>query len=437
MHQVLGVTFGLAVLVGNVIAVGIMRTPGEVATRLPSPGLFLAVWVAGGLYALLGAMSLAEGGIIARRSGGQYPIVRRALGPYPAFVVGWSDWISTAAALSLGAIVFAEFIAPLLPPVPGGPRVVASAVVLAFGWLNWSGVRSGDVAQQILAGAKALAFAALIIAAFVMTVPPGAPSAVPAADAVRAATPTGTALVAAIVIALQSVIYTYDGWTGPLYFGEETVDTGRTLPRAMIGGVLLVTLIYVLFNAAMLRVLGIDAMAGDAFVAGSASTRLFGANGDLAIRVLVLIAVLGGINSNVLFASRIPLAMSRDGLMPARFDRVNAGGTPTAAHVVSMAMALLFIVTGSFNAVLALAAFFFVATYAISFAAIFALRRKEPNTPRPFRAPGFPWTTGLVFVGSIAFLVGSVLSDRTNSMRSLLLLALSYPVYRFVQRASR
>lgn len=437
LHQVLGVTFGLAVLVGNVIAVGIMRTPGEVATRLPTPGLFLAVWVMGGIYALLGAMSLAEGGTIVRRSGGQYPIVRRALGPYPAFVVGWSDWISTGASISLGAIVFAEFIAPLLPEVPGGSRVVASMVVLAFGWLNWSGVRSGDIAQQILAGVKAFAFAALIVAAFVMTVPPVAPAAAAAADVTPIATPTGAALMAAIVLALQSVIFTYDGWTGPLYFGEETVDSGRTLPRAMIGGVLLVTLIYVLFNVAMLRVLGIDAMAGDAFVAGSASTLLFGEKGDLAIRVLVLIAVLGGINSNVLFASRIPLAMSRDGLMPAHFDRVNAGGTPTAAHVVSIAMTLLFIVTGSFNAVLALAAFFFVANYAISFAAILVLRRKEPSIERPFRAPGFPWTTGLVFVGSIAFLVGSVLSDRTNSVRSLVLLALSYPVYRLVQRAAR
>ena len=415
--------FGLAVLVGNTIATGILRTPGEVAARLPNPTLYILVWVIGGVYALFGAMSLAEGGVITRRSGGQYPIVRRALGPYPAFVVGWSDWFSTAASTSLGAIVFAEFLTPLLPPIPGGVTTIAVTLILAFGMLLWNGVKSGDIAQQLLSGAKALAFATLIVAGFVIAVPEVV------ATAPRTM-PTGAGVAAAIVLALQAVIFTYDGWTGPLYFGEETTDIGRTMPRTMIGGVLTVIAIYLCFNLAMLRVVGIDAMAGDPFVAGSAGTILFGTAGDLVIRIVVLIALLGGINSNVLFAARIPLAMSRDGLMPAAIDRVNAGGTPVVAHALSILAAILFIVTGTFNSVLALAAFFFVANYLISFSAIFALRRKEPDTPRPFRTPGYPFTTGLVLIGSAAFLVGAVISDRTNSLWSMALLAVSWPVYR-------
>jgi len=425
LHQVLGVAFGLAVLVGNTLATGIMRTPGEVASQLPNAGLFIAVWVVGGLYALLGAMSLAEGGIITKRSGGQYPIVRRALGPYPAFVVGWSDWFSIAASTSLGAIVFAEFALPLLPDIPGGVKAVASAIVLAFGWLQWNGVKSGDVAQQILSGLKALAFGVLIVAGVVMAVPD-----IAAAEPV--VLPTGTGLMAAMVLALQAVIFTYDGWTGPLYFGEETVDVARTMPRTMIGGVLVVILIYVGFNLAMLRVVGIDAMAGDEFVAGTAGAILFGPKGDLVIRIVVLIAVLGGINSNILFGARVPMAMARDGLMPSAIERVNSGGTPVVAHALSIVAALVFILSGTFNSVLALAAFFFVANYLISFTAIFALRRKEPDTPRPFRVPGFPWTTGIVLLGSAAFLVGAVLSDRTNSVSALVLLAVSWPVYRMI-----
>ncbi|MDX2261261.1 MAG: amino acid permease [Gemmatimonadales bacterium] len=417
--------FGLAVLVGNTIATGIMRTPGEVATQLPSAGLFIAIWVVGGLYALLGAMSLAEGGIITKRSGGQYPIVRRALGPYPAFVVGWSDWFSIAASTSLGAIVFAEFALPLLPDIPGGVKAVASAIVLAFGWLQWNGVKSGDVAQQILSGLKALAFGVLIVAGFVMAVPEFAVAA-------PVVLPTGTGLVAGVILALQAVIFTYDGWTGPLYFGEETVNVEHTMPRTMIGGVLLVILIYLGFNLAMLRVVGIDAMAGDQFVAGTAGAILFGPKGDLVIRIVVLIAVLGGINSNILFGARVPMAMARDGLMPTAIERVNDGGTPVVAHALSVVAALAFIITGTFNSVLALAAFFFVANYLISFTAIFALRRKEPDTPRPFRVPGFPWTTGVVLVGSAAFLIGAVLSDRTNSLWSIALLAASWPVYRMI-----
>lgn len=417
--------FGLAVLVGNTIATGIMRTPGEVATQLPSAGLFIAIWVVGGLYALLGAMSLAEGGIITKRSGGQYPIVRRALGPYPAFVVGWSDWFSIAASTSLGAIVFAEFALPLLPDIPGGVKAVASAIVLAFGWLQWNGVKSGDVAQQILSGLKALAFGVLIVAGFVMAVPE-------LAVAAPVVLPTGTGLVAGVILALQAVIFTYDGWTGPLYFGEETVNVEHTMPRTMIGGVLLVILIYLGFNLAMLRVVGIDAMAGDQFVAGTAGAILFGPKGDLVIRIVVLIAVLGGINSNILFGARVPMAMARDGLMPTAIERVNDGGTPVVAHALSVVAALAFIISGTFNSVLALAAFFFVANYLISFTAIFALRRKEPDTPRPFRVPGFPWTTGVVLVGSAAFLIGAVLSDRTNSLWSIALLAASWPVYRMI-----
>ncbi len=423
----LGVAFGLAVLVGTTIATGIMRTPGEIAARLPSPALFIAVWVVGGLYALLGAMALAEGGVITRRSGGPYAIVRRGLGPYPGFVVGWSDWFSTAASTSLGAIAFAEFALPLLPAVPGGARTVAATLVLAFGILQWNGVKSGDVAQQLLSGLKALAFAALIVAGFVMAVP----------DLVVAAPrpmPSGTGLIAAVVLALQAVIFTYDGFTGPLYFGEETTDVGRTMPRTMIGGVLIVIAIYLCFNVAMLRVVGISAMAGDPFVAGSAGAILFGPKGDLVIRLVVLIALLGGINAGVLFAARIPLAMSRDGLMPAVIDRVNAGGTPVVAHAVSIGAALVFILTGTFNSVLALAAFFFVANYLLSFLAVVAMRRKEPDTPRPFRLPGYPYTIALLIVGSVAFLVGVILSDRTNSMWSIGLLALSWPAYRGIVR---
>ena len=106
--RVLGLSFGVAVLVGNTILIGILRTPGDVAARLPSPALFIGVWIIGGLFALLGAASLAEPGAMLARSGGQYPIVRRGLGEYPAFVVGWSDWISTCGPIALGGMVFTE-----------------------------------------------------------------------------------------------------------------------------------------------------------------------------------------------------------------------------------------------------------------------------------------------------------------------------------------
>ncbi|HEX3273564.1 MAG TPA: APC family permease [Gemmatimonadales bacterium] len=422
--QVLGVSFGIAVLIGNTIIVGILRTPGNVATLLPSAGLFLGVWVLGGLYALLGALSVAEPGAMLAASGGQYVVVRRGLGEYPGFVVGWSDWISTAGPIALGAMVFTEYLEPLVPAIAGHRVPAGVALILLFGLLLWRGIRVGDLSQQVLSAVKAVAFGGLIGVCLMVPVPVHPPAA--------ATLPSGLGLMSAVVLALQAVIYTYDGWTGPLYFGEEVRHPGRGIPRAMILGVLLVILIYTLLNLGFVRVLGVGRMAGDPFVAASAGHAIFGARGDVVIRLLVLISILSGMNACVLMAPRVLLAMSRDRLMPAACATVNPGGTPVVAHWTSIGVAAGLIVSGTFDTVLALCAFFFVANYALSFLSVFALRRKEPDTPRPYRVPGYPFTPGLALAGSLAFLAGSVVSDWSNSWKSILLLALSYPVYRWV-----
>jgi basic amino acid/polyamine antiporter, APA family len=415
------------VLIGNTILIGILRTPGDVAAQLPHTGLFIGVWILGGLYALLGAISLAEPGAMLARSGGQYVIVRRGLGEYPAFVVGWSDWISTCGPIALGGMVFTEYLEPLVPALAGRHVPAGVALVLLFGLLLWRGIRIGDVSQQILSAAKALAFGSLIAVCLFVPVPES-----PVSTTVTGAAVSGVALATAMVLALQAVIYTYDGWTGPLYFGEETKNPGRGVPRSMVMGVLLVILIYVLVNVAFVRVLGISRMAGDPFVAASAGKALFGARGDLVIRLLVLVSILSGMNACALMAARVLHAMSLDRLLPGALSTVNAGGTPSVAHWTTIVMASGLIITGTVNSVLALCAFFFVANYTLSFVSVFTLRRKEPETPRPWRVPGFPFTTGLALLGSLAFLVGSVVSDWDNSWKSIVLLALSYPVYRAV-----
>ncbi len=431
LRQVLGVSFGVAVLIGNTILIGILRTPGDVAAQLPNTALFIGVWVVGGLYALLGAISLAEPGAMLARSGGQYVIVRRGLGEYPAFVTGWSDWISTCAVIALGAMVFTEYLEPLVPALAGRRVPAGVALALLFGLRLWRGIKVGDLSQQILSAAKALAFGGLIAVCLLAPVP-AETAASPGGAA--GAIPSGVAVVTAMVLALQAVIYTYDGWTGPLYFGEETREPGRALPRSMVLGVLLVILIYVLVNVAFVRILGLSRMAGDPFVAASAGQALFGDRGDLVIRLLVLVSILSGMNACALMAPRVLLALSRDRLLPAALATVNPGGTPSVAHWISILVAAGFIVTGTVNSVLALCAFFFVANYTLSFISVFTLRRDEPDTPRPWRVPGYPFTTGLALLGSLAFLAGVVVSDWGNSWKSLLLLAVSYPVYRIVVR---
>jgi APA family basic amino acid/polyamine antiporter len=300
-------------------------------------------------------------------------------------------------------------------------------LVIAFGLLLWRGIRIGDLSQQILSALKALAFGVLIGLCLLLPAP--------ARDAMaHPGLPAGLALVTAVVLGLQSVIYTYDGWNSPLYFGEELRDPGRGIPRSMILGVLLVIAIYLLLNLAFVRVLGIDRMAGDPFVAASAGKALFGPRGDMVIRLLVAISILSAINAIILQSPRVLLAMSRDSLLHPAFSTVNPGGTPTVAQWATVGVVCGFILTGTFDTVLAVCAFFYVVCYLLSFLSVFALRRKEPETPRPFRVPGFPVTTGVVVVGSAAFLIGAVMLDWGNSWKSMTLLALSWPMYRWTRR---
>jgi APA family basic amino acid/polyamine antiporter len=429
--NVLGVGFGVAVLVGNSIGMGILRTPGEVASHLPSVPLFMAIWVAGAGYALLGALSVAEISAMRPRSGGLFPLVHHALGPYLGFVSGWSDWIASCGSIAAVAIVLGEYIGPLVPMLAGREAVTASVVVVGFALLQWRGVRIGDVAQQVTSLIKGLALVALAVVALVLT---SSTDPTPAATATPIAVPGGLALGAAIVIALQSAVFTYDGWGGPVYLAGEIKDPGRNIPRSMISGVLIVMGIYLALNLAFIRVIPIQEMAGDPFVAATVADRLFGPDGDTVIRVLMIISLIAAVNANQLMASRLPFAMARERLFPSIFARVNKGGTPVPSLWAGTALALGFIATNTFNAVLALLAFFFVANYALGFTSLFVLRWREPDTERPFRVPLYPIVPGIVLLGSIGYLIASLLGDSRNSLSSLGLLLLSWPVYRLIKR---
>jgi APA family basic amino acid/polyamine antiporter len=384
--RVLGVGFGLAVIIGNTIGAGIFRAPGSIALQLPHPGLFLGVWVLGGCYALLGAISLAELGAMIPRSGGQYVFARYALGEYAGFIVGWSDWISTCGSAAAVSLVIGEFAGTLFPALNGKAVVIAATVAIVFALLQWRGIVWGSTLQNFTSLLKALAFLTLIAAAFVF----GGHGSI--TNAIAPLPPTGFAFVAALVIALQAVIYTYDGWAGAIYFSEEITNPGRDIPRSLFGGVLAVIAIYLLVNLALLHVLPISEIAGKDFAAGAAAQVLFGQHGDAIFRTLTILSMLSAINAYHLMATRVLFAISRDGLFSRKAATVNEGGTPTFALLLSATVALLFIVFGqTFERVITVLAFFFVANYTLSFISVFVLRRREPEKERPYRAWGYPW----------------------------------------------
>jgi APA family basic amino acid/polyamine antiporter len=428
--RVLGVGFGIAVIIGNTIGGGIFSRPGTIASQLPHPALFLGVWVLGGLYALLGAVSLAELGAMIPKSGGQYVFARHALGEYAGFLVGWSDWISTCGSTAGVSLLIGEFAGALFPLLSGkrGPVAVATGVAIVFAILQWRGIVWGSTSQNITSFLKALAFLVLIAAAFAF----GGKGV--AATHATPALPVGLALITALVLSIQSIIYTYDGWNGVVYFSEEVTNPGRDIPKSMFGGVFAIIAIYMLVNLALLYVLGISNMAGKDYAAGAAAQVIFGPHGDTIFRALAILSMLSAINAYHLMSTRVLFAISRDGLFVKKAAEVNKGGTPTVALFTSAVVAVLFIVFGkTFDKVITVLAFFFVANYTLSFVSLFVLRVREPEKERPYRAWGYPWTTALALIGSVLFLIGAIASDTRNSVYALLLLAVSYPLFRLLK----
>jgi basic amino acid/polyamine antiporter, APA family len=426
----LGIGFGIAVAIGNTIGAGIVRAPGEIAGFLPSTWLYFAAWAAGGIYMSLGALQFAELGALLPQSGGQYNFARAALGDYAGFIVGWSDWISTAGSFAAVAIVFGEYTCDLVPAAHGHVRALAAGVILFFALLQWKSMIFGSGVQNFTSILKAALFLAVVAVCFMHHAAPAT------AVASRAAVPTGWPLFVAFILALQAVIYTYDGWYGVVYFSGEVKNPGRDVPRAIFGTVLSVLAIYFLVNAAVVHLVSVREFAGSDFAMGIAAERVLGVMGDNFIRIVVVVGLLSSVNAMEMATSRALYAMSRDALFFPLFARVNRGGIPGPSLWLSTAVGLCFAMF-SFERVAAILASFFVADYALSFVSLFVLRRRMPEAARPHRAWGYPWTTSIALAASVVFLVGALASDRENTPLTFLVLAASYPVYRALKWESQ
>jgi amino acid transporter len=254
-------------------------------------------------------------------------------------------------------------------------------------WASWF--------QNATSAITALVFLGLIALAFVV------PHAAAVPEPLRQQPASSLPFFVACVLVLQAVIYTYDGWYSIIYFGEEIHNPGRDVPRSMIGGVLLLTGIYVLINVALLYVLPVSSIAGQNLAVGALTRVLFGGYGDLLLRAVMIVSLVSLVNVNLLCLPRVLFAMSRDGWSSASVGRVNKGGTPSVALFLSLGACLLLILSGSFDRIIALAAFFNVAKYTMAYVAVFKLRRKEPEAALPYRAWGHPWTTGAAGCGII------------------------------------
>jgi len=426
--RILGVAFGLAVVIGSSIGAGILRSPGPVMALAQDGSVAVLLWVLGGVFALLGAASLCELATMMPRSGGLYVFARRALGEGFGFTIGCADWFANCSAVAYGAVATAEFSAKLIPPLSSHVTAAAAAVIVSFAALQMLGLRVSSRVQEAVSFVKAAVFFALVAGLLL--------AGEHVADgAVMAATAPSRPYAVALVLAMQFVVTAYDGWQSATYFAGEDRDPTRDLPRALLGGVLIIIGIYVLMNVALLRVLSPDALAASTLPAADAARVLMGGQGETIITALSILSPLTLVSTVLLCAPRILYAMSVDGLALRRAAYVDRRGTPSIALAVSTVAALLMLESGgSFEAILTVGALFTVLSYTGAFASLLVLRAREPAAARPFRTWGAPWSTFIILITSVGLIVGTVAGAPRESAIAAIVLAAVYPAYRLTRR---
>lgn len=427
LRKILGLGFGLAIVFGGTVGVGILRLPGVVAGALGDPLLVVLFWLIGGLYALLGAVAVAELATMFPQAGGFRVYAQRAFGNGVGFVIGWCDWLCNVAALSYGAMTAATFFTVLFPIAGADSKWIALTIIAMFTLLHWVGLRLGSTLTSFISMSVGLMLMVLVVGCFVA--PPVAATSAPLVGAAASLPLASMAMLTVVVMALRSVLVAYDGWYSAIYMAEENTDPARTLPRAIIGGTLLVMAVYLLINVAFLRVLPLPVLAAADLPAAEAARALMPQGGPALVTVISLLTVLSLVNATLLMAPRILLAIGRDGYLTAGSAGVSESGTPRVALGASSLASMLMVLTGTFEQIIALAAILFMLLYISAYCALFVLRRREPTLPRPFRAVGFPVTTAVVLLGSVSFLVAAVIEDRRSALIAVGFITLCSVIY--------
>ena len=421
--RVLGLIFGVAVVVGGMVGQGILRTPGIVASAVHSPESILLLWIVGAGLVAISAFAYVELGTAIPRAGGPYDFVRHAFGPLPGVIAGWGQWFVLVTQEAFLAIVVAEFLhrVGIWPSV--GTSLLAVGILAVFWLVNWTGTRISGGSQIAFSAIKGAALIALVVLLFAQ----------PAARQ-PAVTPAEGIGLAGIVVAMRAIINTYDGWQEFVLFGEEVERPERTLPRAMATGILSVAVLYVLVNMALLHVLPPADMANSTLPAADAMKLALGPTGDLALTLFGVVSVAAITNLTVMKSARITFALARAGHLPAKLSDVASTGTPRSALTVSSVLAAGFAATGTYATVVAANVAMTVALAVVVNMAAVRLRSREPNLPRPFRIPIYPLPAVAAVGLNLALLAALVAEDPMHSVGGFAFLAVIGAVYAAVHR---
>lgn len=449
LERRLGPWDAAAIVVANVIGGGILFTPPQVAQAIPDPWWFLAAWIAGGALAFAGAMAYAELAALRPKAGGEYVYLDAAYGKLAAFLTGWTSFVAGfAGAIATSAVFLAVYLGRFVPvagndtpflalPLPyvtlalSPQSTIAIAAIWLMSWIHLRGIGPGRLVGNILAALKVSALLLFIALGFAF----GAGS----MDNLGQAAAPVTA--GSWLFALIAVMFTYSGWNAASYLAEEIRDPGRNVPRALAIGTGAVIAVYVLLNLLYIYVLPVGELAG---VQGSVldiiADRLLGTRAGDIMGAVSIISLAASISAMVIAGPRVYYAMARDGQFFRRAAAIHPRyKTPAAAIVAQAIWATLLVLSGSGGALLTYTGFSVVLFSGIGAAALFVLRVREPDAPRPFRTIGYPVVPGLFVLASLAIVCSALWVDLVNPLRTggalgpsaygLLVIALGLPFY--------
>jgi basic amino acid/polyamine antiporter, APA family len=453
----LGAWASAAIVVGTMIGTGIFLKPAEMAREGRTVSVVFAAWIVGAILSIFGALSFAELGSAIPEAGGEYAYLRRAFGPVWGFLFGWMHSIvgrpSSLASIAAGMMRFVGFLIPAVGVplftvhipglggwIPPYDFVFTWAQPLAVLWLagmtgvNYLGVRLGGAVQVFLTAIKIMSVVIVIgVAFFAPSGPPHAPDPFWPASGDSVGT-----IIAAFLATLAAALWAYDGWEDLNLVGSEVADPQRNFPRALVGGVSFVAIIYLLFSAACLKVLPFSSVAASQHIASDVVEHVIGRGAAAWITLAMAISALGSMNSSVLSGARVGYAMARDGI----FFKI-AGGihpkfrTPGRALIFQGVLAGLMALTGTFEELSNLFIFAAWIFYGFAVVALLRMRRTEPDLPRPYRCWGYPWVPGLFVAGALALTINIWVQRPGRSSIGLVLILAGLPFYKFWARREK
>lgn len=434
-----GLWSATAILMGAIIGSGIFRTPADIAATMGSVGGSALIWVAGGVISICLALCLAELATMFPRPGGLFVFLREAFGPGVAFLWGWTFMLinpSQAAAIALISAEYLDRFVPLaaidaMSGMPGaGKRVAATALILFVTISNYVSVRLAASIQNVATSAKV--FAIVIIAATIFTIGSGEGAALSAPMSFTAPT------LGAIGIAFVAVLWPYEGAASACALSGEVRDPARNLPRALIFGMIAVTVLYLLINVAYFYALPLAEVAGSGSVAADAMQAVTGPRGAAVVAGCVVVSTFGALAATGISDPRVVFAMSRERLFFERVGRVHPRyQTPHVAIVYLAALSVIYLWSRTIEQLAAQFILGFWLFYMIAVIGLVRMRRTRPDVPRPYRTWGYPFVPALFVLASGWLLVSSLFELPGISLLNLALTLAGIPVYLLWKRTAQ